>query len=552
MKRNILTIGLLLMLLMALTGCKKDSGKKTPKPTEEVTEEPTPEPMHSGVSEEYAGAIRCKDEQGALVWSCGGAMSFFASEGGVGKGDSWEIKGDLESYTVTNGDGVQLFRIYRETTGDGADAKAVYIFESGKIKQEIASLSAGTAEQDGFRIYFLDNRMAFFQNQQTLLIVSMTAKEMTASVPKQDGVVIYRFPVRNFVVNPAEAGTERTVSNDSFFSDASDMESLVYGYGAKELDGIFDRIRKAAYQEWPASYVQITKRRVTEGRSWSEYKASYHEDSVVVNRTDSSAPLVVTEYAFETLSEGTPTVEYYTFRDGFDTLAYTFEADELDEYRTRILDNEMAREKAADAFADGLLPVAFAATDYGYEERGVLSGSSVRYIRYYYTGKVTGSILMKYEQGEFFDLRVYALGDAEGNVYADGVPGADAEESHLILYDYDDYGVCVAERSGAQSVALEYDFTDIAYDGENDTVRHEWQQLMPYLETAPKKVEETKPDDGEEGEEGDEDEDGEDADEDSENADGKEAGDADANGKAADGKNTDGKSTGGTDGGDAS
>jgi len=258
-----------------------------------------------------------------------------------------------------------------------------------------------------------------------------------------------------------------------------------------------------------------------------------------VNRNDSSAPLMVTEYAFETLSEGTPTVEYYTFRDGFDTLAYTFEADELDEYRTRILDSEMAREKAGDAFSDGLLPVTFAATDYGYEERGVLSGSSVRYIRFYYTGKVKGSILMKYEQGEFFDLRVYALSDAEGNLYADGVPGADSEESRLILYDYDDYGVCVAERSGAQSIAFEYDFTDIAYDGENDTVRHEWQKLMPYLEAAPKKAPEPEPDDGEEGEE---DGDDEDTDEDGEDVDG----DAKADGKAADGTD-EGKTSAGGD-----
>ena len=514
MKRNILKIGLLLMLLMTFTGCKKNSGKKTVKPTEAVTEEPTPEPMHSGVTEEYAGAIRCKDEQGSLVWSCNGAMSFFASEGGIGRGDSWEIKGDLESYTVTNGDGVQLFRIYRETHGNGADAQAVYVFETGKTKQEILKLPAGSAEQDGFRIYFLDNRMAFLQNQQTLLIVSMTAKEMTASVPKEDGVVIYRYPVRNFVVNPAEANTERAIVNDSFFDGGpSDMEALVSAYGKQELSGLLDRIRKASYKEWPASYVQITKRKVSEGSRWSEYRASYHEDSVVVNRTDSSAPSVVTEYAFETLSEGTPTVEYYTFQGSFDTLAYTFEADELDEYRTDILEGEMERQKAADAYAEGLLPVAFFATDYGYEEQGVLSGSSVHYIRYYYTNPVTGNILMKYEQGEFFSMRVFGLGDAEGNVYADGIPGADAEDSRLILYDYDDYGVCVAERSGARSITYEYDFTDIAYDGENDTVRHEWQQLMPYLEAAPKKVEETNPDDGEEDdaegdEDGEEDEDG--------------------------------------------
>ena len=68
MRRFILTTGLLLMLLTALTGCGKKNGKSGAETTVPVTEEPTPE-LPKDVTEEYAGTIRFVDEQGNSVWS---------------------------------------------------------------------------------------------------------------------------------------------------------------------------------------------------------------------------------------------------------------------------------------------------------------------------------------------------------------------------------------------------------------------------------------------------------------------------------------------------
>ena len=92
-------------------------------------------------------------------------------------------------------------------------------------------------------------------------------------------------------------------------------------------------------------------------------------------------------------------------------------------------------------------------------------------------------------------------------LFADGDPDAAEPENALIRYEYDEYGVCVSEQSAQKSISYEYAFTDIAFDGENDTVRHEWRELMPYLENAPKipPTGKDEPDGGEDSDDADED-----------------------------------------------
>ncbi len=505
MRRIILTTGLLIALLWALTGCGKKNKKAGPDATVPVTEEPTPEPFRD-FTEEYAGTVRFVDEQGNTVWSCGGSMAFTSSAGGIGGGDSWEIYGSLESYTVKNADGRQLFTVRVSGSAEGR----VYTLSVGSTEQELSKIQTDvlSSQADRFQIYSVNNRMVFLQNGKTLLVITAKQDEMIVAAPDGENAKVYRFPVRNFTVSETEGKSALSVPKGRLLPavESTDPEELLSLSGTHALATLFDTIRKASYREWPASYVQITKKKETAGSRSTEYRASYHEDSVVVNRTDSSAPSTVTEYAFETLSEGTTTVEYYTFSGGFDKLEYTFEADELDDYRTGILASELARQKAADAYENGLISVSLTRTAYGYEERGVAGDGS--YIRYYFTVWASGSILTKYSgDGKLLSMRFYALSDREGNVYADGDPEAAEPENALIRYEYDEYGVCVSEQSAQKSISYEYAFTDIAFDGENDTVRHEWRELMPYLENAPKipPTGKDEPDDGEDSDDADED-----------------------------------------------
>ena len=46
----------------------------------------------------------------------------------------------------------------------------------------------------------------------------------------------------------------------------------------------------------------------------------------------------------------------------------------------------------------------------------------------------------------------------------------------------------VKETRPGYTAAYEYSFSDFAYGGADDTIRHEWQKLMPYLEKAPKET----------------------------------------------------------------
>ena len=507
MRRIILTTGLLIALLWALTGCGKKNKKTGPDATVPVTEEPTPEPFRD-FTEEYAGTVRFVDEQGNTVWSLYGSMAFTSAVGGIGGGDSWEIYGSLKSYSVKNANGEQLLAIRVSVSGSAEGRE--YTLQIGSTEQKLSVIKTDvlSSQADRFQIYSVNNRMVFLQNGETLLVITAKPAEMIVAAPDGENTKIYRFPVRNFTVAVTEGQASASVPKGRLLPaiETTDPEELLSLSGKNSVATLLDTIRKASYREWPASYVQITKEKETVGSRSTEYRASYHEDSVVINRTESSAPSTVTEYAFETLSEGTTTVEYYTFSGSFDKLEYTFEADELDDYRTGILASELARQKAADAYENGLVPVSLTRTSYGYEERGISEDGS--YIRYYYTVWASGNILSKYSgDGKLLSMRFYSLGDLDGNVYADGEPDASEPENVFIRYEYDEYGVCVSEQSSLRNISYEYAFTDIAFDGENDTVRHEWRELMPYLENAPKipPTGKDEPDGGEDSDDTDED-----------------------------------------------
>ncbi|MBO7631239.1 MAG: hypothetical protein J6S78_02785 [Lachnospiraceae bacterium] len=479
---------LLLLVVLSAAGCGKKNGKKTGnKTTETVTETPTPEPTPGVYVEEYAGRIQCAAETGGFLWTCGGKLSVYATGGGNGSGNLWEIRGMLENYTVTNGDGEELFRVAASESG----TETAYRLQIGDSFRPLATVPQGVHDNTVstvFQIYSTDNGMLFCQNEKTLFTVFTSSEFLTLSFPDGDDVLAYRFPVEHFNVLAKPEEKVLRVPNSRLQAYLQEPEKVASISSVFSVKTLLEDIRShKTFQDWPAEYVQITGAKFDRNGKRTEYQASYYTDSVVVNRTESSASSNVTGYMFMNLSEGIPTVDYYIFRGNEDILEYTFETDELDDYRTALLEQELARKKALDTFTAGWIPLTLERKDFGFTERGIC-GEFNTYVRFYFTESVSGSILAAYadQSGACVGIWFDRLGDSEGRVYADGRMSSTDETEGLRRYLYDEYGVLVSEGGPIGATFYEYTFSDYSYGGDDDTVRHEWLKLMPYLEKAPK------------------------------------------------------------------
>ena len=174
--------------------------------------------------------------------------------------------------------------------------------------------------------------------------------------------------------------------------------------------------------------------------------------------------------------------------------AFTFAVEELDEFRSDIYGNEEREEREEAEFLKGRVPFIIVPTEYGYMERGYKKTGDERedYIRLCFCdGTVSGSVYAVYQDMNPVSVRVIRLGASDGRVYADGTiyalnadstQKASSPRRELHEYTYDRFGVMTKETKPGYTATYEYAFSDFAYGGEDDTIRHEWQKLMPYLE----------------------------------------------------------------------
>lgn len=484
--------GVLLVLTMLLIGC----GKKTEfKPAddstiEEPTDTPMPEPTPQPITEEYAGRISYVYGN-SMVWDVPGKLHFEAIERGTGKDGDWSIPALLLGYEAESTAGEELFRITTEQSTEGVS----FTLRIGTMEGLLLTIPAGEAWD--FTLYHDGNRYTFVQNGFTLLSIAADAEFMTVMVGSEQNVTAYRYPVRQFAVRPLPQGNIVSAERSRLLPT---LQTLTDIYDGKYLGSIVDSVRKNAREEWPADYVQITKERINANGGWTEYNVIYKANTVVVDRTDSSAPSTITEYAFNELSEGIPNVEYYIYEGLSEKLLYTFDGAALDRYRLAIYEEESAELRRMESIGLGKIPLLLEWTDFGFVERGIVEASEEEqeYVRFHYAdGTVYGDVWAVYADGTR-PVTVYIdrLG-AKDCFYADGriIPGT-YPNRELVRRSYDKYGVLTEETNAAGVIRYSYTFSDFAYGGADDTIRHEWQKLMPYLEKADKKPAE-EPDDGE-------------------------------------------------------
>ena len=497
MKRTVLLFLTVLTVLLAV-GCGKNKDEKKKKngnPTE-VTETPTEEPTLREYTEYYAGTVNCQS-RGAVgkVWSCKGTMTFSSKEGGKGDAGRWEIPGVLTSYVLTASDGSELARISPANEGNSVR----YTLLAGGQQKDLGTYSA-----DGtFTVYSCTNRLFMSVSGEPMLMIAAETDRMVLSFRDGDGYTAFSFAVKQFAVTN-EMKVYHATTGD--LAAAGDIADCLEGEYLKEA--LREILTAGAYTEWPTDYLLISGMRIARGNSLKTYTALYRGDSVIVEDGKNGV------FLFGGLSEGTPEVNFYHKAEPEDILERTYASEELDGYRTEIFGEETAAFERDAEYHKGLVPMCFTVTEEGFTEKGINPAQSgSMYLRLWYAGdRLTGDITARFSGNRCDSVLVGDLTDSFGNVLISGDVRRDGKViNNLVVRKRDEYGIVVSEERSGQTVTYEYLFSEAAFGGEDDTVRHEWIKLLPYLEANVKNVPDTgKDDDDQDGEDG---EDGENADE---------------------------------------
>lgn len=475
------------ILMLVLFGCGRNNKKPVTTPTTvpamEVTPTPFTETKIDG-KEYYAGSFAyVYPSDNSRAWYCNGTLQLQNNVRGQNSGNVWTAAGSLEEYTVTNAENKELFAVKAESDGNGGKA---YVLHVGNLQKTLATVSDGEA---CFEILSWNNRMLFIQNGTSLFAICTEPDRFCICISGDTQAETMVFPVNRFVAEQPETPAFLTADAERLLPSKKSVTDL---YDGIFLDNVIKEARSAVYAEWPEDYAQCTELERKDANGRKSYRAIYQSNTVLVDRTD-NAPL--TEYAFNGLSEGTGNVEYYRYSyDGLsDTLCYTFPVEELDRFRTEIFTHDQEILTRKDAVRKELIPFIITRTEDGFMERGICDSGDMKrdYVRFVYqTDTLVGDIVAVYEDEtrntQF--VMVDGLGRDSMHVYADGFIRRTEEGSirELVTRTYDTYGLAVKEEEGNVSVTMKYNFSEFAYGGEDDTVRHEWRKLIPYLENAPK------------------------------------------------------------------
>lgn len=507
MKRRMLTVSVILVVML-LCSCGREEKRVKPTPAPEITAEvsETPEPQSETV-EYYAGSFDyIYPSEKSHVWYCNGTMSFDTTEKGKSEGDVWSIKGRMTKYVVTNSRGEELFQLVSEIN----DSKIRYILKKEENSKVLCQIPD---ENSLFEVYSAKNRTVFRQNGVTFMVISAEADYFTVSSWIDDKGEAMVFPVQNFV---AEQSTEKMIVDFSYIF--QDKKSFADLYDGNYLNALAETAKNATYEEWPMAYVQYTGMDRRAGGMRKNYQAVYQANTVLVDGRSGS---ISYEYSFNELSEGMTNVEYYTYDTVPETLRYTFSIEELDTFRTDIFEMDNVKETEKAEVRKTLIPFMIEWNDECLIERGICDteGQERCYVRFLYYGEIlTGEVIAvyDYESRDTLFLMIDGLGHDEKHIYADGFikKGTDGSVRELITRKFDNYGVMISEQTESYSADYTYEFNDFSYGGEDDTIRHEWMDLISYLEDAPKKgaedsiPSEDNPDDGNTSDDGDNPEEG--------------------------------------------
>ncbi|MBQ6104840.1 MAG: hypothetical protein IJL03_02710 [Lachnospiraceae bacterium] len=490
MKKMIRLAGVM-VLALALAGCGKDKQKKTtptPEPTPEATVTVTAVPTaETDVVKTPVSLLPIIYGTGDDGWICQGMLSVDTEStlpASFGEGTE-HIPGTLTEYRVQNNANTELFRV----TGTVTEQGIVFTLKIGAYERRIITV---TEVEDGNAVDVIrfKERMVLRQNGSDLLAFSADAEALTIGANSDAGAWAFRFPVQNGIVAETDASGSLYLGEDMISRKVAGLKDI---YDGAYLAKVEDKIRKeAAPEERPSGYVQVTKKHVTADGRWTEYNVIYQSNTVIADRSESGTKQV-TEYEFREMSNGISEVAF--FENLVDAKpAFTFAVEELDEFRSDIYGNEEREEREEAEFLKGRVPFIIVPTEYGYMERGYKKTGDERedYIRLCFCdGTVSGSVYAVYQDMDPVSVRVIRLGASDGRVYADGTiyalnadstQKASSPRRELHEYTYDRFGVMTKETKPGYSATYEYAFSDFAYGGEDDTIRHEWQKLMPYLE----------------------------------------------------------------------
>ena len=486
MKRRIRPVCIVLLAAM-LIGCGKKEPTKKPTvsvtPTEPVTAEPTPVPKDEREDKPILLLMPVSYGEGDGGYICQGTLELETDQNitGLGDGVSDTVSGRLVSYRVQNNANTELFRIIRNE----AESEYVYLLKIGAYERRLKSIpKEGVASLE---VFHAKERIVITQNKTVLLMISANPEAMVVSADDTEGAWAFRFPVKGGIVSETDASGSFYLGEEQLLLKITELSDI---YDGSYPVGVIDTIRAGkTCKEWEADYVQVTKQRIEKDGKRTDCSALYQSNTVIIERVRNDAPGKVTEYDFLELSEGISGVEYFASTSD-EKPAYTFSVEELDTFRAEAYQVEFDREKETAEFLKNRIPFLIIPTEYGFMERGIRVDIEDKkdYIRFAYCdGTVTGDIYAEYLDEEPVSVRLIGLGCADGRIYADGeiLPGT-RPDRRLHEYTYDAYGVLVKEKEPGRTVSYEYEFSDYAFGGEDDTVRHEWQKLMPYLGDAPK------------------------------------------------------------------
>lgn len=478
--KRIIRLICIMALVMLVAGC----GKKTPQksepvtevPTEPVTEAPTPE-----VKKDKAVSLPISYGQGDGGWICQGMLTLDTEGGQPSYTDNGvdTFAGKILEYRVENSAHKELFRIVSAKS----ETDYVYTLKIGAYERRLTAVPEGESTVSLFRY---PDRLVIRQNGMDLLNISADAGAMTISnADEKQDVWAFRFPVRNGVVSETDASGLLYLAEDTLTAKITSLRDL---YDGAYLYTIEERIRSGVgTKEHDGEYVQVTKKRVIENLASQEYNAIYQSNTVIVDRRTVSGKVV--EYEFRELSNGISSVAYFASTTGDDKPDFLFEVELLDEFRSREYEKEEAEERALASYREGCIPFRIVPTDFGFIERGIKKADETEedYVRLCFCdGVAEGNVYAIYQNGNAVSVLVDKLAGADGRLYAKGtITRGDKAVRDLQEFTYDEYGVLVKETRPGYTASYEYAFSDFAYGGADDTIRHEWQKLMPYLEAYP-------------------------------------------------------------------